>query len=162
MSSSRRSSICEEFNRAKAEIQEKPSTIPVWQPIIAKYRPTLIGECEKAIQWSNDMVKQWLTSGMFAGHPDAIEKADQVIRELGDHALTRSHARHISLDRARSLGLNVTALEADDALQDAVLTVHHACIQTLAGTRSYKIIENHNGVAFIQSVELVMQPPAVQ
>ena len=44
--------IIEEFKRAHAEIKADPSKIPVWQPIIAKYAPTLIGECEKAIKWS--------------------------------------------------------------------------------------------------------------
>ena len=41
--------IIEEFRRAYNEIKSDPSKIPLWQPIIAKYHPTLIGECEKAI-----------------------------------------------------------------------------------------------------------------
>lgn len=57
--------IIEEFNRAVKEITEDPKKIPIWQPIIAKYSPTLIGECEKAIDWSNQMVKEWLITGMF-------------------------------------------------------------------------------------------------
>src|SRR4030042_1954680 len=40
--------VGEEFHRAKREVQQNPSSIPIWQPIIAKYSPTLIGECEKA------------------------------------------------------------------------------------------------------------------
>src|SRR5207249_11132234 len=126
--------------------------VPLWQPIIAKYAPTLIGECEKAIAWSNEMVKEWLVTGMFLGDSDAGSKADKVISELGDHALTKSHARHISIKRAMDVGLKVTALEDDDDLQEAVLTVHHACIQTLTSTPAFKIIENHRGVAFIQTV----------
>jgi len=49
--------IIEEFKRAHAEIKADPSKIPVWQPIIAKYAPTVIGECEKAIKWSVDMTR---------------------------------------------------------------------------------------------------------
>ncbi len=41
--------VVEEFNRAKREIKEDPSAIPVWQPVVSKYPPTFIGECEKAI-----------------------------------------------------------------------------------------------------------------
>ena len=37
---------------------QKPATIPVWQPIIAKYRPTLIGECEKAIPTAQNVIVQ--------------------------------------------------------------------------------------------------------
>ena len=62
--------ILEEFSRAKQEIQSNPATIPVWQPIIAKYSPTLIGECEKAIAWCNEMTRSWLISGMLSNTDD--------------------------------------------------------------------------------------------
>ncbi|MHA7261912.1 SDH family Clp fold serine proteinase [Arthrobacter sp. TMN-37] len=144
--------IVEEFERAKQEISTDNSTIPVWQPIIAKYSPTLIGESEKAIDWANDMVKRWLTEGMFIGDPKAESLADTVLAELGSHALTLSHDRHISGTKAKSLGIKVIDLEDDQKLQDAVLTVHHACIQTLSETPAMKIIENHQGIASIMSV----------
>jgi ClpP class serine protease len=40
--------VLEEFERAYNEIKDDPAKIPVWQPIIAKYSPTMIGECAKA------------------------------------------------------------------------------------------------------------------
>ncbi len=149
--------IVEEFQRAADEVQKNPARIPLWQPIIAKYHPTLIGEAEKSIKWSAQMVKAWLVNGMFAGDADAATKADRVLQELGDHALTLSHARHISLQKAKDIGLKVVALEDDQWLQDAVLTVHHVFVQTLTATRAIKIIENHNGIAFINTVQLVAQ-----
>ncbi len=149
--------ILEEFHTARQEIQASPAAIPIWQPIIAKYSPTLIGECQKAIQWSEAMVKDWLVKCMFDGDPEASVKADAVVAELGDHALTKSHERHISLTKARSLGLKVVALEDHPGLQDAVLSVHHACIQTLTQTSAFKITENQNGVAFIETVATVLQ-----
>ncbi len=150
--------VIEEFDRAAEEIKADPANIPKWQPIIAKYNPTLVGECQKAIDWSNQVVKDWLTSGMFAEDNDADTKADRVLQELGDHALTLSHSRHISLARARELGLKVAALEDDNMFQEAALSVHHACIQTLAGTNAIKVIENQDGVAFVQQIQLVAQP----
>jgi ATP-dependent protease ClpP protease subunit len=119
--------VVEEFQQAADEIKEDPAKIPVWQPIIAKYHPTLIGECQKAITWSNDMVKDWLKTGMFAGKtkPSPSVRADEVLKELGSHSLTLSHARHIEHKKAKAIGLNVTRLEDDQQLQDAVLTVHH-------------------------------------
>lgn len=145
--------IIEEFRRAVQEAKTNPTSIPLWQPIIAKYSPTLIGESEKAIDWSNQMVEEWLLSGMFAGEKDAQDKVKRIIETLGDHALTKSHARHISLKAARDAGIKVVALEDNDDLQEAVLTVHHACIQTLSGTGATKIIENHKGVAHMQVVQ---------
>jgi membrane-bound ClpP family serine protease len=142
--------IIEEFERAAKEISADRSRIALWQPIIAKYHPALIGECEKAIKWSQEMVREWLITGMFKGDPKAKQRASKIIRELGDHALTKSHARHISVRRAKEMGLKIIELESDQKLQDAVLSVHHATIHTLSATGAYKIVENHMGVASIQ------------
>lgn len=148
--------VIEEFRRAHEEIRRDQSKAFVWQPIIAKYQPTLIGECEKAIEWANEMVKEWLLSGMLAEKEAADCIADRIVKELSDHALTKSHARHISYVKAKEIGLNISLLEEQPDLQEAVLSVHHSCIHTLSGTGAYKIIENHNGVAFIQIVRQVV------
>lgn len=150
--------VVEEFKRALAEVKADPASIPIWQPIIAKYHPTLIGECEKAIQWSNEMTKEWLLRGMLKDEPNAEATADNIITELGDHALTKSHARHLSAAKCKSIGLKIRMMEDDQALQDAILTVHHACIHTLSATGAYKIIENHLGVAYMQVSQTVLIP----
>jgi len=148
--------VVEEFIRAHTEIRADPSKAAVWQPIIAKYNPTLIGECEKAIDWSNQMVTEWLLSGMLTGIDNAEEKANTIIEELGNHSLNKSHARHLSAEKCNSMGLKITKLEDDPKIQDAVLSIHHICIHTLTSTNAFKIIENHNGIAFIQSEQQVI------
>jgi len=148
--------VVEEFLRAHKEIRADQSKAAVWQPIIAKYQPTLVGECEKAIAWSNEMVREWLLSGMLNGEENAEQVADNIIAELADHALTKSHARHISYSKAKEIGLKVSLLEDEPNLQEAVLSVHHSCIHTLSGTGAYKIIENHLGVAYIQIARQVV------
>lgn len=149
--------IIEEFTRAGIEIAAAPIKVQLWQPIIAKYHPTLIGECEKAIIWSKEMVKEWLVSGMFLGEADANDKASKIVDDLTDHVLTKSHARHISAKQAKEdLKIKISYLEDDDALQDAVLSVHHACVQTLTDTPAFKIVENQDGIASIQGVNTLM------
>lgn len=151
--------VIEEFRRAHSEIKVDQSKIPVWQPIIAKYAPTMIGECEKAIAWSSEMVREWLLSGMFKEKKKTKSfnnKIDYILKELSDHALTKSHARHLSFYRCKKIGLKVSDLESNQDLQDAVLSVHHSCIHTLGATPAYKIIENHLGTAFIQIVRNVI------
>lgn len=148
--------VIQEFEEAKNEILANPNLGIIWQPIIAKYGPTLLGSCQRAIDWSTTMTKEWLVSGMFDGDSDAGAKADRIIAELGSHALTFAHDRHISRQRAHACGVNVKALEDDEKLQDAVLSVHHLFIHTLSGTPAYKIVENHKGIAFIQQVQQAM------
>jgi ATP-dependent protease ClpP protease subunit len=148
--------IKEEFQRAFKEIKEDNAKIPIWQPIIAKYPPAFVGECEKAIDWSNEIVTECLKTGMFLGDPAANKKVATIIEELGNLALTKSHARHLSAEKCRSIGLHIVDLETDQDLQEKVLSVHHACIHTLSSTPAFKLIENQNGVAFIQIAKQVM------
>ena len=150
--------VVEEFNRVKKELREDSSLIPVWQPIIAKYNPAFIGECEKAIAWSNEMTEEWLRTGMFLESGASDEKIAKILNELGDHALTKSHARHLSIERCRQMGLEVAELEKDQELQDAILSLHHACMLTFSSTSAIKIIENHKGVAFIKIARQVLIP----
>ena len=154
--------IIEEFKRAYEEIKNDPARIPVWQPIIAKYPPTLIGECEKAIKWSEEMTREWLLRGMLKGRDNAAATADAILKELASHALTLSHSRHLSAEKCKSLGLEVEFLESDQKLQEAVLSVHHSLIHTLSATSAFKVIENHNGVAYIQAAQQVLVQSPVQ
>jgi membrane-bound ClpP family serine protease len=153
--------VVEEFNRAHKEIRQDPSKIPVWQPILAKYSPAFIGECEKAIEWASEMVTEWLLEGMFEGRQTKkkIEMVKAIVNDLSDHALSKSHVRHLPHDRCKEIGLKIRCLEDDQKLQDAVLSVHHACIHTLGATPAFKIIENHEGRAFIQIAHHVVQRP---
>ena len=149
--------VVEEFNRAKEEVGKDPSSIPIWQPIIAKYPPAFIGECEKAIDWSTEMAQDWLASGMFDGDEDLATrlKIEHIVQELGDHAVTKSHARHLSMNRCKDMGLKIVELEKNQDLQEAVLSLHHACMLTFAQTPAVKIIENHFGVAFIKMTRTI-------
>jgi ATP-dependent protease ClpP protease subunit len=147
--------ILSEFKKAQEDIAsatnpaELAAKVSTWQPIIAKYSPTLIGECENAITWSANVVTEWLKTGMLEGEPDAEQKAAHIVTELSSHEETKMHARHIHVSQLRDLGVRVLPLEDDQKLQDAVLTVHHACINTLQQTNAVKIIENQNSIAFI-------------
>ena len=56
--------ILDEFDNAKKDILKHPENIAVWREILRKYNPTLIGECEKAIKWSETMVSEWLKNNI--------------------------------------------------------------------------------------------------
>jgi ATP-dependent protease ClpP protease subunit len=144
--------VIEEFQQAAKEIKADPSRAAVWQPIIAKYPPAFVGECQKAIAWGNDLVEDWLKTGMLLGDKSVTAKTTKIIKELADHALTKTHARHISAKAAAGLGIVVEKLEDDQRLQDLVLSLHHATVQTLQETGAVKIIENQRGTAFIQVI----------
>ncbi len=139
--------ILQEFERAKEEVKLNPSAAPIWQVIIGKYHPTLLGACQQANDWSESMVTKWLTENMCAQNPDTVSN---IIKTFTDHTEQKSHARHISKDDCIAVGLNITNLEDDSALQDAVLTTHHAFMHTFSHTTAVKLIENHNGNAYVE------------
>ncbi|MDF2570480.1 MAG: hypothetical protein K0R55_2084 [Sporomusa sp.] len=153
--------VIEEFQRAITEIQANPATIPIWQIIVNKYHPTFIGDCEKAIQWSTQMVCEWLKTGMFSDDPEKDTIVDRIVKELSDHYYTKNHSRHIPLEECTRLGLKVVSLEEymrEQDFQDCVLTIHHSFMHTFAQTSAYKIIENHAEKAMIQ----MSAPPSFQ
>jgi predicted amino acid-binding ACT domain protein len=142
--------ILREFEQAAKEVKADPSRIAVWQPIIGKYHPSFLQECVNAIAWSKTVVTDWLTTGMFAGDARASAKAKRVDRELSDYKKMKTHGRHVHIDQCKQLGLKVLDLESDPMLQDLVLTVHHAFMQTVSEAGQVtKIVENQLGVALV-------------
>ncbi|OAI17746.1 MULTISPECIES: SDH family Clp fold serine proteinase [Methylomonas] len=144
--------VIEEFNKAVEEVKKDPGSIPIWQTVVQKYHPTFLGECEKAIKLSSEMVTNWLVTGMFENDSAAQQKAGAIVDALNNHEDTKTHARHIHIEQAIRLGLKIVPLEEDQDLQDLTLTVHHAYMHTLANSAAIKIIENHKGNAIIQNL----------
>jgi len=142
--------VIEEFERAKSEIKKDQSSIPLWQTIISKYHPTFIGDCEKAIAISKNIVRKWLETGMFENEENIEKKINNIIEKLS-HSETGTHARHIGVEICEDeLQLKIVRLEAlGNELQDLILTVHHAYMHTFSTTSAIKIIENHNGKALV-------------
>lgn len=140
-----------EFEKALAEIQKNPKTIPIWQVIVGKYHPTFIGECQNAIDLSKQLVKDWLRSGMLKGIKNNIKLIENIVDKLSDHDDTKTHARHIPINEAKKIGLKVKSLETDfpQEFQDVVLTIHHSYMHTFANSPSIKIVENHIGNAIV-------------
>lgn len=142
--------VIQEFEQAKNEIISNPQSIPFWQPIIGKYPPTFIGQCYKAIELSSDVVRKWLEEGsMFENDTEKDQKINKIMNYLNNNEHTKMHSRHIGIDKAKEIGLNIKALESDNKLQDAVLSVHHCYMHTFQNTNAVKILENQNGVSFI-------------
>lgn len=152
--------VLEEFQKAYEEIQKDQTKILVWRPILEKYDPTLLGECEKSIAWAEQIVEENLRNRMFKDETgrNTASKIKRIQKELGDHSVNLSHSRHISAEKCKELGLKVDMLEDDQKLQDLVLTVHHCYIHTLSGTPAFKIIENSKGTTLVQSMQSMVVP----
>ncbi|HEX4887518.1 MAG TPA: S49 family peptidase [Luteibaculaceae bacterium] len=148
--------VLNEFEQAKKDVKTNPHSAPLWQVIIGKYHPTFLGACKQAIEWSEKMVSDWLEYNMCREDKSKVEK---IVSTFSNHSVQKSHSRHISKKECIEVGLAISDLENNQDLQDAVLTTHHAFMHTFSSTYCVKIIENHNGVAYIEQA-VPPQPPS--
>lgn len=143
--------LLEEVKKAKAEITANPNSALFWAHILQQITPSFLERCEWAIKDSNEFLAKTLAQNMFSHLPQA--EADVAIAKISAvfaNNLGRAHNTHIQYQECKDVGLNVRLIEADDKLQDLVLTIHHCYMHTLTNTPSVKLIENQKGNAIVR------------
>jgi hypothetical protein len=150
--------IKDQFDMAKEECQD-PKNIGAWLPILRSYLPGLLAQCDHQRQLAEEFAARSLEQHMFADDENPADKAKRTAAWFANFKEFRSHGRRVSREDARAQGLNVTDLEDDDDLQDAVLSVHHAVEHTLSATGTAKLIENHHGRAWIKMTQVIQMVP---
>lgn len=157
--------ILRDFERAKKEIGEDVNNVAAWTPILRGYSGGLLDFCSQVIEMSQDIVTVWLERHMLC-HADAgVAQGERPKRgrELAEYfgseasyARFRTHGRPIRVEELEGLdGLRVRRLEADDQLQDAVLSLYHALDFTFGGP-AVKIVENHLGRRKVRAVQQII------
>lgn len=142
--------VVKEFNKAMKETIRDPNRSLIWREIISQYRPTFVGECKNVINMSNELVNGWLCDCMFQKDKNRKAKAKRVLKELGKHDASKMHDRHYDCIKCQNMGLNVTALENDQNIQDKVLSIYHTYLLSIYRLPEViKFIENQNGQTFI-------------
>jgi hypothetical protein len=155
--------IVEQFERAKEECKD-PTLVRAWLPMLSQYGPDLLVTCQNASDLAEELVRQWLGAYMFRGDADGPAKADRIAKWLGTHSNFKSHGRPIPRQDLEEQGLRITPFEQDQEAEDLFLSVYHATSHTFSQTAGVKIIENHEGRAFIKLVQQIAvqgpSPPA--
>jgi hypothetical protein len=147
--------ILDQFELARDQCKD-PALLGAWVPILPQYGPSLLIECENALQLARELVTEWLRRWMFKDQPDGEKRAKEVAARLSDHSKFKSHGRPIHREAAIAMGLVIENLEADQDFQDLVLSIFHACSHTFSNTGAVKIVENHLGRAFLKQQQVVM------
>ncbi len=97
--------IKDQFEIAQNEVNNDPSKLPAWVPILREYGPALLAQCDTALALSHRLVSTWLRRYMFAGEEDAGEKADTISSFLAKHGNFLSHARRVGINDLQPLGV---------------------------------------------------------
>ena len=142
--------VLKEFKQAMDETMKSPNRSLIWKEIIQQYRPTFVGECDNVVKMSHDLVNGWLQDCMFKKNPKKAARAKTILDELASHDASKVHDRHYDYVKCKRLGLKVTALEKDQELQEAVLSLYHCYLLSIyRNSNSLKYIESQNGQTFV-------------
>jgi hypothetical protein len=152
--------LLDEFQRAFDEIKADRAKLEVWRPILSQIAPTMLTQAQDAIDLSKQIAERTLIEGMLRGRRNKQKLAKAIAVELTKVTTHKQHSRHIHREDCAKIGLEIRKLEADPALQDAVLSAHHAFMVTLANTPAAKVIQNHQGTTFVKNIRVqIMQAP---
>lgn len=137
------------LNQAKQDIASNKN-LAYWQMTLGNYPPTFFGICENAIKASNKMISTWLQRGMLKDRSE--KEIINTVNYLSDYHSHLLHNDRLSIEELKkNTILNINELEADQELQEYVLSLYH-CYQIAAGsTNCSKIIENQNLVCFVKN-----------
>lgn len=156
--------IKEQFLKAGQEIAADPKRLSVWLPILQQMGPSMLIQCDNAIELSKALVRQWLTRFMFSGDPDATEKADAIASYLGQHASFKSHGRCIRLKQLeeQNLGLKVTSARTSAELHRKIWDVYCAIDVIFAATPIFKLFYNSKEDSIARVAQTAMAPMLLQ
>ncbi len=149
--------IKDQFKTAQDEINDDPRKLPSWVPILGWYGPALLAQCDNQLALAEELVSKWLEQYMFAGNPQAKEKAKRIAKYLADHNQFRSHARRVGIADLHALEVNILDMRTVPHLHEAIRDLYTAITLTFANTGAYKIVENSNDEAFIGILQIAQQ-----
>jgi hypothetical protein len=150
--------VVDQFERAKDEVKSDVTTAHAWAPVLATIGPALLQEAQNALDYGEQTVARWLEDYMFKGRPDAQALAKKTAKYFNDASMHKSHGRRIDRDEARKQGVVVEELEANQQLQEAVLTSYHLMTITIETSPTVKLMHNHNGRLWIKNLSMPAMP----
>lgn len=143
--------IVDQFAKAKEEISSNLSLAHAWAPILQSLGPALLVEAEYALDYGERMVASWLENRMLKRSANKSAKAKDIAHYFNDASNHKSHGRRIDMTEARKQGVNVTALESNQQLQNEVLTAYHLATILIGQTLISKLLWNNQGISWVKN-----------
>ena len=147
-------SAIREFEKAIEDVSNNPASLGLWQAILSKLTPTFLTLCSQADEFADELTEKILADKEISN--EVKENIKNVFAKNND---SKTHSRHIDRDKCKEAGLDVIDLDADNELQDMVLTIHHCCMILAEKTSASKIVENNIGGCYIRHFQVPMPMP---
>ncbi|WAH96177.1 SDH family Clp fold serine proteinase [Arthrobacter sp. MMS18-M83] len=142
--------VVEQFQTAQAAIVANPILAHAWAPVNSVLGPSLLQEAQDALDYSEQIVGDWLARYMFKQDSDPQGKGLAVARHFNDASKHKSHGKRIGFEEAVGQGLKISLLEDDSELQEAVLTAYHRMTIASEQTPLTKFIWGSHGSRWIK------------
>lgn len=142
-------SALREFYKAVEDVSKNPASLGLWQAILSKLNPTFLTLCAQA-----DKLAEELTEKILEDKEIEPQIKQRIKNTFAKNEESKTHSRHFDRDKCKEAGLDVIDLEADNEMQDIVLSIHHCCMILAEQTPVVKIVENNIGGRYIRNVSI--------
>lgn len=158
--------VKEQFQQASKEILADQKKVAVWLPILQPMGPSLLVQCDYAIQLSRRLVREWLEKYMFKGDANGAARAASIADYLGTASNFNSHGRRVKLDQlqdpALDFHLNLMNIRDEPKLYAAIWEVYCMMDIMFNNTPTYKLFYNSKDDAMIRhEAEVIVQQVSV-
>lgn len=128
--------------------------------MIAQISPGELSGVLHALKYAEDLVVDWLVNYKFkkweftetqktpVTEKMKKERAEEIAKELCNHAKWRSHGRSIKAKDLEEIGLRINRIESDDKLSDIVYRIQTVCRLLFGSTNIYKIFATEKEKVF--------------
>lgn len=155
--------IKEGFNKAREDIKTDIKLAHLWAPILQNMGPSLVLEADKALSYSEELVKKWLGRRMFKEIENEDDRAKNAERtaeyfnaqQINDTDKIHVHGQRIDSTKLKKLGINFEPLEEKQTLQNEVLTAYHLMTLIFEMSPSLKFIVTNDGKKWIKQERIV-------
>ena len=150
------------FDQVRQLMDKEGKLSAAYVPILNQVDVAILQMCLNAIEHSKILVKTWLENYMFAGQPDAEQRAITTANKLSDHRDFLSHGRPLGIRRAQELGLIVGDLKDTPELQARIWELYCRIELLFDGTPWVKVFASKNYMVgkLVPRVEIPVRQPA--
>jgi len=160
-----------EWTEGKREEAEKVGKLnPFDATMVAQISPSELSGVYHALKYAEELVVDWLVKYKFRNwvvtetrkvpvtEEMKVKRAEEIARELINHARWRSHGRSIKAEDLDEIGLKVTKVESDAKLSDIVYRIQTVCRLLFSSTNIYKIFATEKAKVFKKAVPVSATP----
>ncbi len=138
--------------------------------VVAQISPGELSGVYHALKYAEDLVVDWLVKYKFKNWTVTetrklpvtdemkAQRAQEIAKELTNHAKWRSHGRSIKADDLDEIGLKVTRVDSDARLSDIVYRIQTVCRLLFSSTSTYKIFATEKEKVFKSAVPVSATP----